>query len=97
MLLLLWLITLNFSWSTSRIIIASHFDPRKDNFPIIHKILQFLLMYIGYDNEERVIEYLQATSDGRLLAVEDVIVMLLYLSNDKFRDHCRYFSLFLTV
>lgn len=57
-------------------------------------------MYIRYDNnstslsireqnERNVIYYLNATSDGRLLAVEDVIVMLRYLSNEKLRDRCK--------
>ena len=59
-------------------------------------------MYIRYDNnslspitreqnERSVINYLLTTSDGRLLAVEDVIVMLRYLSNTMLREYCRFF------
>lgn len=55
-------------------------------------------MYIQYDslstspivkeqNERRVIDYLMVTSDGRLLAVEDVVVMLRYLSNTFLNEH----------
>lgn len=55
-------------------------------------------MYIQYDslstspivkeqNERRVIDYLMITSDGRLLAVEDVVVMLRYLSNTFLNEH----------
>ena len=80
----------------------SHSFTRKANFPIIFKMLQFLLMYIRYDvnspspitreqNERSVINYLLTTSDGRLLAIEDVIVMLRYLSNTMLREYCRFF------
>lgn len=55
-------------------------------------------MYIQYDslstspivkeqNERRVIDYLMVTSDGRLIAVEDVVVMLRYLSNTFLNEH----------
>lgn len=55
-------------------------------------------MYIQYDssstspvvkeqNDRRVIDYLMITSDGRLLAVEDVVVMLRYLSNTFLKEH----------
>ena len=55
-------------------------------------------MYIQYDslstspivkeqNERRVIDYLMVTSDGRLLAVEEVVVMLRYLSNTFLNEH----------
>lgn len=71
---------------------------RKSSSPIFYKILSFLQMYIQYDslstspivkeqNERRVIDYLMITSDGRLLAVEDVVVMLRYLSNTFLNEH----------
>ena len=88
------------NWTTSRNTTDSQLILRKQSNPVLYKIFKFLLMYIQYDSSSSsgsgstsnsgnnsVIQYLHTTSDGRILAIEDCIVMLLYLPNNLLKKH----------
>ena len=64
----------------------------------ISKTLQFLLLYLRYEtdvnpyrikeNDNLIQEYLNMTSNRKLLSIEDIIVMLRYMSPSFFIDYC---------
>ena len=71
---------------------------RKTTSQTISKTLQFLLLYLRYEtdvnpyrikeNDNLIQEYLNMTSNRKLLSIEDIIVMLRYMSPSFFIDYC---------
>lgn len=80
--------------------ILFEFTSRKEVTPVMFKILHFLLLYIRYNtdvnymrireqNDHSIREYLDATSNGCLLAFEDLLVALRYLSPNALMEYCK--------
>ena len=74
-------------------------NSRKEKSPLMFSIFQFLLLYIHYvvdtnytrgreENDQLITHYLSVTNNGRILVIEDVFVILRYLSNTSMLDYC---------
>lgn len=89
------MIQLNYYSLTPLLLLSS----RKEKSPLLFSIFQFLLLYIHYvvdtnytrvreENDQLITHYLSVTNNGRILAIEDVFVILRYLSNTSMLDYC---------
>ena len=79
--------------------LSNHIVPNRKNVSrTINKTLQFLLLYLRYEtdvnsyrfkeNDNLIQEYLNVTSNRKLLSIEDIIFVLRYMSPSFFIEYC---------